>query len=76
MNWKERIVLDPEVLTGKPVVKGTRIAVELVVELLAGGWSEEDILRNYPRLTKDDVKACLLYASERLQAERIYPITT
>jgi len=49
--WQERITVDPQVLVGKPVVKGTRLAVEFIVELLAQGWSEADILRNYPRLT-------------------------
>ena len=48
MDWEERIVVDPKVLVGKPVVKGTRMAVEFVVVLLAQGWSEKEILRNYP----------------------------
>ena len=47
MEWRKRIVLDPNVLLGKPVVKGTRLAVEFIVGLLAEGWSEEEILRNY-----------------------------
>lgn len=76
MNWKDHISLDPEVLAGKPVVKGSRIAVELVVDLLAKGWSEADLLRSYPALTQEDIQACLQYASARLQAERIYPINT
>jgi len=51
MNWKGRIVVDPEILAGKPVVKGTRLAVEFIIDLLAQRWAEEEILRNYPGLT-------------------------
>ncbi|MBI4728356.1 MAG: DUF433 domain-containing protein [Acidobacteria bacterium] len=71
--WENRIALDPRVLAGKPLLKGTRIAVELIVELLAAGWSEPEILDNYPGLTGDDLRACLAYAAERLRAERVYP---
>ena len=64
MDWKDRIVKDPRILAGKPTVKGTRISVQLVSELLdAGVWTEADILRNYPRLTPDDLEACRLYAA-------------
>ena len=73
MSWQERIVLDPAILTGKPTIKGTRIAVEFVVDLLARGWSQEDILREYDHLAADDIQACLAYASEMLQSERVYP---
>ena len=73
-SWQERIVIDPQVLVGKPVVKGTRLAVEFIVDLLAEGWSEADILRNYPGLTHKDVQACLAYASALLHAERVYPL--
>ena len=71
-NWKACITLDPTVLVGKPVVKGTRLAVEFIVELLAQGWSEEDILQNYPGLTRADIRACLSYASDTLHAEKVY----
>ena len=74
MNWQEHISIDPKILVGKPVVKGTRISVELVVDLLANGWTQEQILENYPNLTTDDVRACLAYASEVLHSERVYPI--
>jgi uncharacterized protein (DUF433 family) len=56
-------VIDPEILAGKPVVRGTRLAVEFILELLASGQSEADILANYPGLTRDDLLACLAYAS-------------
>ncbi|MGA9099894.1 MAG: DUF433 domain-containing protein [Methanotrichaceae archaeon] len=63
MSWQEHIVADPKVLAGKPVIKGTRLAVEFVLDLLARGWSEAEILQNYPRLTHEDIQACLSYAS-------------
>jgi uncharacterized protein (DUF433 family) len=75
MIWEDRIVVDPSVLVGKPVVKGTRLAVEFIIDLLALGWSEADILKNYPGLTTEDIRACLAYASAVLHAEKIYPVT-
>lgn len=74
MRWQERIILDPDVLAGKPVVKGTRISVELVLEWLGSGWTEQDILRNYPHLAREDILACLQYAGAALAEERVYPI--
>jgi uncharacterized protein (DUF433 family) len=74
MSWEERIVIDPSILVGKPVVKGTRLAVEFIVDLLAQGWSQEEILRNYPGLTKEDISACLKYASLILKSEKVYPL--
>jgi uncharacterized protein (DUF433 family) len=74
VNWRERIVADPAVLTGKPVVKGTRLAVEFVLELLANGWTQDQILANYPGLTAEDIRACLECAREVVQEERVFPI--
>jgi uncharacterized protein (DUF433 family) len=74
--WEERISVDPAVLVGKPVIKGTRLSVEFVVGLLAQGWSEAEVLRNYPGVTHDDVLACLAYAQDRLKDERVYPVGT
>jgi len=74
MAWEDRIALDPAVLTGKPVIRGTRLAVDFVIGLLAEGWTEADILGNYPGVTVEDIRACLAYAHERLGAERIYPV--
>ena len=74
MGWQERIIVNPEILVGKPVVKGTRLAVEFIIDLLAQGWSETDILDNYPGLTHEDILACLGYASATLQAEKVYPL--
>ncbi|MBM3495365.1 MAG: DUF433 domain-containing protein [Armatimonadetes bacterium] len=64
MNWRERIVADPRVLVGKPILKGTRISVELVMDLLGRGYSRDDIVKQYPHLTLDDVQACCAYAAE------------
>jgi len=63
----ERIVMNPEVLSGKPVIKGTRIPVYLILELLGAGMSVDDVLREYPELTREDVQAALEYASRILQ---------
>jgi len=73
MDWQQRIAVDPKVLVGKPIVRGTRIAVEFVVDLLAQGWTEEQILENYPGLSREDIRACLQYASEVLKSESVYP---
>jgi uncharacterized protein (DUF433 family) len=73
MSWQGRIVMDPKILTGKPVVRGTRLAVEFIVDLLAQGWSEAQIVNNYPGLSHEDVSACLSYASELLKSERVFP---
>ena len=70
---EQRIVLDPAVLAGKPVVRGTRLSVEFVIGLMADGWNEVDILKNYPGLTHDDVAACLAYARDVLNSERVFP---
>lgn len=74
MSWQERIIVDENILIGKPVVKGTRLAVSFIIELLAQGWSEADILQNYPGLTREDIQACLKYASAALSAEKVYPL--
>jgi len=63
-RWKERISIDPNVCHGKPCIKGTRIWVSLIVDNLAAGSSEEDILKAYPSLNRDDIRAALAYAAE------------
>ncbi|MDJ0269493.1 MAG: DUF433 domain-containing protein [Aigarchaeota archaeon] len=70
----ERITVDPDILAGKPVIKGTRISVELILELLANGWSFEQILENYPQLSMQDIRAAIRYAAEVLKGERVYQI--
>jgi uncharacterized protein (DUF433 family) len=77
MALTDRIIVDPKILPGmEPVVRGTRISVELVVELLAAGWSPEQILASYPHLSEEDIRACLGYASELLREEKVYPLRT
>ena len=71
MEWRERIVIDPKVLAGKPTISGTRISVEL----LAAGWREEQVIQNYPLISKQDIRACLSYAGELLWEECVYPLT-
>ena len=75
MDWRERIEVNPEVLAGKPAIRGTRLAVEFLLELLASGETESDLLANYPRLTHEDLLACLAYASYLAHEFRYYPIS-
>lgn len=70
----QRISIDPKVMVGKPVVRGTRIPVELIVRMLAQGIPENDILREYPRLQPDDVRAALAYAAKVLADEDVFPL--
>jgi uncharacterized protein (DUF433 family) len=73
--WRsDRIVLDPEVLAGKPVITGTRVAVEFILEVLAAGESENELVTNYPGLTREDILACLSYASYLAHEYKAYPI--
>lgn len=75
MNWEERVEINPSVLMGKPVIKGTRLAVEFIVELLANGWSQQQLIDNYPGITVNDIQACLYYAADTLKSERVYLTT-
>jgi uncharacterized protein (DUF433 family) len=72
MTWQERIIIDPHILAGKPIIQGTRIAVEFVIDLLGRGWTQDQILGEYEHLTAEDIQACLAYASDVLKSERIY----
>jgi uncharacterized protein (DUF433 family) len=74
MPWPERIIADPEILAGKPVIRGTRIAVELILELLAAGQTDAEITENYPGLSRDDILACLAYASYLAHEYKAYLI--
>jgi uncharacterized protein (DUF433 family) len=74
MDWRDRISVDATVMLGKPVVRGTRLAVEFIVELLADGWTHEQILASYPGLSGDDIRACLSYARDVLRGERVFPV--
>jgi len=68
-----RIELSPGLLAGKPVIRGTRLAVEFLIGLMADGWSEADILQNYPGIARDDVLACFAYARDMLSSEKVFP---
>jgi uncharacterized protein (DUF433 family) len=72
MNWRKHISIDPAVLTGKPVVAGTRISVELVVDLLGRGWTPDQIIGQYNHLTIEDIQACLAYAAQVLKLEKTH----
>lgn len=74
MEWQARIATNPKVLGGRPAVKGTRLPVSLILELLAAGSGEKAILENYPQLSRDDIRACLRYASDSLEPKRNTPI--
>ena len=74
MNWKQRIAVDRKVLAGKPIIKGTRISVEFLLDLLAKGWTHQKILENYPQLRKTDIQATLKYAADVLKEEKVYSI--
>ena len=63
MNWDERIEINPRVLVDKPVIRGTRLEVKFIVELLANGWSEQQIIENYTGISHDDISACRHYAT-------------
>ena len=73
MNWQDYITADPAVLVGKPVIRGTRLAVEFVLGLIAQGWPEQDIMQNY-RLSTEQVRACVAYAQERLNEEKVFAV--
>ena len=67
MNWKDYIVADPAVLGGKPTIKGTRISVEFIIQRLAHGWTERELLENYPRLTPKHLQAVFAYVQECIE---------
>jgi uncharacterized protein (DUF433 family) len=73
MTDHSRIALDPNVLTGKPVIRGTRLSVEFIIGLMAEGWGEADILANYPGIEHEDIIACLAYARDALSSEKVFP---
>ena len=74
LDWRDHVEVRPDVLVGKPVIKGTRLAVELVLDLLAAGCTEEAILDNYPGITREQVQACVAYAADVIRSERVLPL--
>ena len=74
MNWQDWIEINPSILAGKPVLRGTRLSVELILDLLAGGSPEAEILDNYPGLVHEQILACVAYAAELIRTERVFPL--
>ena len=72
MDWRPYIHSDPEILLGKPVVKGTRLPVDFILDLLAAGWTEEQVLENYPLLTHEALQAVFAFAAECMRQESFY----
>lgn len=72
MRWHDHITIDSNILVGKPIIRGTRISVEFIIDLLARGWTTEQVLAEYDHLTGEDIQACLAYANEVLRSERVY----
>lgn len=75
MIWQNHIVSDKQILIGKPTIKGTRISVELILELFQSGWTEKQILNAYPTLTPDSIRAVFAYLKDCLQQELYFPIS-
>ena len=73
-QFRQRITLDPNVMAGKPVIRGTRIPVELIVRMLAQGIPEGEILKEYPRLQPGDIRVALTYAAETVAHEDVFPL--
>ena len=68
----KRVIVDPKIMLGKPVIKGTRLPVEIIIEKIAYGATKEDILEDYPFLKEDDIRAALLYAAKCIAHEEVY----
>jgi uncharacterized protein (DUF433 family) len=75
MSWRDYIEVDPGVLVGKPILKGTRLSVELILDMVALGVPEAEILANYPRVTHEGILACVAYAAELVRGERVLPLS-
>ena len=71
MDWREHIARDPNILFGKPTIKGTRISVEVIINFMATGWTQEELFDSYPNLTKESLQACRLYLAELLEKEAL-----
>jgi uncharacterized protein (DUF433 family) len=74
IDWKEFIHSDPEVLLGKPVVRGTRLSVEFILGLFSEGWTEPQVIENYPTLTRDRLRAVFAFAADCMREESLYSI--
>ena len=74
MDWRDHIHSDPAILSGKPVVKGTRLSVEFLLGLFAAGWTEEQVLEGYPNLAKESLRAVFAFAAETTREERTFEL--
>ncbi len=74
MKWEEHIVSDNQILLGKPIIKGTRISVENIMELYASGWNEDAILESYPHISKTDILAVFAYINDCMKLEQFLPL--
>lgn len=74
MTWQEYIHADPKVAAGKPVLRGTRLTVNFLLDLFAGGWTPEQVLKEYPQLSPEALRAVFAYAAEVLHEDRVYPV--
>ena len=72
-DWRHYIVTDPAVLAGKPAVRDTRLAVDFILGLFASGWTEEQVLQNYPDLSRDSLRAVFAFAAETIADETLHP---
>ncbi len=73
-DWRDRIDINQKIAVGKPIIKGTRLSVDFILELLAQGWTMDQILKNYPQLKKEDVLAALEYSAHSLKLETLYKL--
>lgn len=76
MDWRERISVDPEICHGKPCIKGTRVMVSIILDYLSAGESEEEILKQYPTLKAEDIRAAVAYAAWLAHEEEEHPLHT
>lgn len=74
MNWRDHIDRDPDVLGGKPRIRGTRISVELILERLGDGWTTEQLLEAYPHIHREQIQACIAYAAETLSTDDVVDV--
>lgn len=74
MDWRDHIHSDPEILSGKPIIKETRLSVDFLLELLANGWSEEQLFGSYPNLTRDSLRTVFAFAAESTRDERAFEL--
>lgn len=75
MNWKNHIISDKKILLGKPTIKGTRLSIEFIIDRLANGWTEKQLLDNYPRLTAKDIQAVFAYIKECIDDNLLFEMS-